>query len=278
MSSVSRLAFRHVRRALASARDGRGAGVPLTEPYPGVPANRPNACAEQPATEITELANGVLVASEHAPGPWSTVCVLVDAGPRYEHDSFLGASHFIDRLAYKSTLSRTHMDIMKMLEQLGGNFLCSSNRETMMYQGSVFQNALPEALQLLSDVVLTPAFTEEEVQEQRTLVGYELSELTNKPDMLISELLHRAAYEEGGLANNQLCQEKHAESMTPAVLHAFRNKMYTGERLVLAGSGMEHSHLVELAQQHFGPERLARSALQPVISKPAQVCTWGAPG
>lgn len=271
MAGVSRTALGHVRRALASVRDGRSGGVPLTQPYPGVPPNRPMAVALEASTEISELGNGVLVASEHAPGPWSTICVLVDAGPRYEHDSFLGASHFIDRLAYKSTLGRSHMDLMKTLEQLGGNFLCSSNRETMMYQGSVFQHALGEAVQLLSDVVLTPAYTEDEVHEQCILVGYELDELVNKPDIFISELLHRAAYGAGGLGNAHLCQKDHAERMTPAILHAFRNKMYTGERMVVAGSGMEHGQLLELAERHFGPARLARSALQPVINTPAEV-------
>lgn len=50
---------------------------------------------------ITTLSNGVRVATESLPGPFSGVGVYVDAGSRYENEELRGVSHIIDRLAFK---------------------------------------------------------------------------------------------------------------------------------------------------------------------------------
>ncbi len=63
----------------------------------------------------------------------AVLAVLIDSGSRHETGRFLGASHFLERMAYKSTTQRSHQELMKTLETLGGNFLCSSNRCARVY-------------------------------------------------------------------------------------------------------------------------------------------------
>lgn len=55
----------------------------------------------EPAFQQTTLPNKLRVATQNAPGHFASVGVFVDAGPRYEHAATYGASHFIDRMAYK---------------------------------------------------------------------------------------------------------------------------------------------------------------------------------
>ena len=52
-------------------------------------------------------------------------------------------------------------------KDLGGNFTCTSNRETMMYSATVFNDHLDEAMELLSEVILRPKFSQEEVRGYR---------------------------------------------------------------------------------------------------------------
>lgn len=62
-----------------------------------------NSTAQDPAEldQITTLPNGVRVATEALPGPFSGIGVYVDAGSRYENESLRGVSHIVDRLAFK---------------------------------------------------------------------------------------------------------------------------------------------------------------------------------
>src|SRR5690606_23736835 len=52
-------------------------------------------------TKITQLSNGIRVASEDTPGHFSAIGVYVDAGSRYETNKYRGVSHILDRLAFK---------------------------------------------------------------------------------------------------------------------------------------------------------------------------------
>lgn len=53
------------------------------------------------ATQITTLPNKIRVATDPTPGYFSSIGLYVDAGSRYETPETSGASHFIDRLAFK---------------------------------------------------------------------------------------------------------------------------------------------------------------------------------
>ena len=51
--------------------------------------------------QITTLQNGIRVATESLPGPFSGVGVYLDAGSRFENEELRGVSHIVDRLAFK---------------------------------------------------------------------------------------------------------------------------------------------------------------------------------
>ncbi len=63
--------------------------------------------------------------------------------------------------------------------------------ETVMYQGSMFSSDLETSMRLMADVVLAPGLTDAEVLETVDLTAYEHESLTDKPDVLIGELLHK---------------------------------------------------------------------------------------
>jgi hypothetical protein len=52
-------------------------------------------------TRITTLNNKIRVATETSPGYFASVGIYFDAGSRYETPETSGASHFLERLAYK---------------------------------------------------------------------------------------------------------------------------------------------------------------------------------
>jgi processing peptidase subunit alpha len=57
-----------------------------------------------PPLQITTLPNKIRVATESTPGHFSSVGLYIDAGSRYELPSTSGASHFLDRMAFKVPL------------------------------------------------------------------------------------------------------------------------------------------------------------------------------
>ncbi|KAI8093472.1 Metalloenzyme, LuxS/M16 peptidase-like protein [Halteromyces radiatus] len=202
--------------------------------------------------KITTLPNGVRVASENTPGHFSAVGVYVDAGSRYETAATRGVSHILDRLAFKSTEHRTADQVVGELESLGGNIMCSSSRESIMYQSAIFSQDLGRVLSLLSDVICHPNIDPAEVEEQRMTALYEIEEIWSKPEMILPEILHTVAYQGNTLGNPLLCPPENLAAMTPDLIKSYMNTWYRPERMVIAACGAQHDQVVDLALKYFG--------------------------
>ncbi|KAI3399895.1 hypothetical protein diail_5406 [Diaporthe ilicicola] len=214
----------------------------------------PPPAAREPTelSDVTTLPNGIRVATEALPDAFSGMGVYIDAGSRYENDHLRGASHIMDRLAFKSTSRHSADEILEQVEHLGGNVQCASSRESMMYQAATFNNAIPTAVGLLAETIRDPKLTEEEVQQQLLTAEYEITEIWSKPDLILPELVHTAAFKDNTLGNPLLCPQERLGAIDKSVIQAYRDAFFRPERMVVAFAGIPHSEAVKLAEQHFG--------------------------
>ncbi|KAG0339957.1 Mitochondrial-processing peptidase subunit alpha [Podila humilis] len=204
------------------------------------------------ATRLTQLPNGIRVATEESQGHFASLGVYVDAGSRYEDDTTRGVSHILDRLAFKSTTARTSEKMMADLEAAGGNVMCSSSRESIMYQSALLPQDLPRMLAIMADTIRNPKITEDELEEQRVSAGHEIQEYWSKPEMILPELLHTVAYKDNTLGNPLLCPMENLETMTTANIKQYINTWYKPERIVVSAVGADHDQVVDLTRDLFG--------------------------
>ncbi|KAK3110050.1 Mitochondrial-processing peptidase subunit alpha [Teratosphaeriaceae sp. CCFEE 6253] len=202
--------------------------------------------------QITTLPNGIRVATEALPASFSGIGVYIDAGSRYESAGLRGVSHIIDRLAFKSTHSRTADQMLEKIEMLGGNIQCASSRESLMYQSATFNSAVPDTIALLAETIREPKITDEEVERQLETADYEIGEIWGKPELILPELVHMAAYKDNTLGNPLLCPKERLESIDRRMVEAYRKAFFQPERIVVAFAGVEHEEAVRLGKQYFG--------------------------
>lgn len=142
-------------------------------------------------------------------------------------------------------------DMATAMSALGGQIMCSSSRETIMYQSSHFPKATPLALSLISETVQNASFLPEELEAQRAAAEYEIRELRAKPEVILPEILHHVAYDGKGLGNPLLCPDDRIHLIDAPLMRHFMEQWYRPERMVIAGAGVAHEELVELADKHF---------------------------
>lgn len=158
----------------------------------------------------------------------------------------------MDRLAFKSTNKHTADEILEQVENLGGNVQCASSRESMMYQAATFNTAIPTVVGLLAETIRNPKLTEEEVQQQLLTADYEITEIWSKPELILPELVHTAAFKDNTLGHPLLCPKERIGVIDKNVIQAYRDAFYRPERMVVAFAGVPHKEAVKLAEQHFG--------------------------
>ncbi|KAI4350765.1 hypothetical protein L6164_005185 [Bauhinia variegata] len=221
---------------------------PLDFPLSGVTLPPPLPDYVEPGkTKITTLPNGVKVASETSVTPAASIGLYIDCGSIYETPLSFGATHLLERMAFKTTTNRSHFRIVREVEAIGGNVQASASREQMGYTFDALKTHVPEMVELLIDCVRNPAFLDWEVNEQLLKVKTEISEASKNPQDLLLEAIHSAGYS-GALANPLLAPESAIDRLNSTILEEFVAENYTAPRIVIAASGVEHEELLSIAE------------------------------
>lgn len=203
-----------------------------------------------PEYVLSTLDSGLRVVTSPAPSHFPALGIYVHAGSRLETPELSGVSHIVDRLAFKSTKSSTVDEVEERLFASGGNFMCSSARENIMYQATVFPDKIESMFQSLSETVAEPAVTADEVVEQLETARYEIDEIWQKPDLILPEIAHMTAFSDG-IGNPLLCPEDRLSAISRDTVLDYREKFVRPERIVAAFVGIPHEQSLELVDKYL---------------------------
>jgi len=208
------------------------------------------------------LDNGIEVLSERIPGVRSaSVGVWVRQGSVHESDAESGVSHMLEHMVFKGTERRSAVEIALALEGLGGSLDAYTSREHTSYQARVLDEHVPEALDVLSDLVTSPRLDEEDLRLEREVVLEEIAQVEDTPDDLVFELHGEWLWNGHPYGRSILGTNETVGAMSAESLRQLHRSTYTGANLVVAGAGnVEHEDFVRRVGELFaGVEPGARS-------------------
>ena len=213
----------------------------------------PSYVLQAPATEVSTLSNGLRVASEGGHGETATVGVWIDAGSRYETAQNNGAAHFLEHMAFKGTKNRTQRELEQKIEDIGGHLNAYTSREQTVYYAKVFKDDVPQAVEILADILQNSNLDQGAIERERDVILRESEEVDKMLEEVVFDRLHETAYQGSGLARTILGPNENVRSLTRDDLESYIKTHYTAPRMVLAGAGaVDQASLTKLAEQHFG--------------------------
>jgi len=240
--------------------------VPLDQLFPGslspVDAKAPSAEAK-----ISTLSSGLRIATIDSNSAVAHIGVFIDTGSRYETREVSGISHFLERIAFKGTTSRTDFRFYRDMSQIGTNVHCAASREHVVLSADALRPNIPEVLAALADVLQRPRFAEFDLREARAQYAAEAEGRSQAPDILLQDLLHEAAYQNNTLGNSFFAPLQNLDHFTGDVLRGWVREHYTTDRIVVSAVGVDHKEFTDLVTKVFN--ELPRS-LKPHKSPQAQ--------
>ncbi|GIY18099.1 mitochondrial-processing peptidase subunit beta [Caerostris darwini] len=106
-----------------------------------------------PETKISQLSNGLRIASEDSGIPTCTVGLWIDAGSRYETESNNGVAHFLEHMAFKGTATRNQTSLELEVENMGAHLNACTSREQTIFQAKCLTKDVKRAIDILSDII-----------------------------------------------------------------------------------------------------------------------------
>jgi predicted Zn-dependent peptidase len=186
----------------------------------------------------TALPNGVQVLTERMPSVRSAaVGVWVRQGSAHESEANTGASHLLEHMVFKGTARRSAAEIAVALEGLGGSLDAYTSREHTSYQARVLDEHLPEALDVLADLVLAPRLEQADLDLEREVVF---------------ELHAESLWGGHPYGRSILGTKASVAGMSAADLRALHATRYSGPNLIVAAAGnVQHETFVERVEELF---------------------------
>lgn len=201
----------------------------------------------------TVLDNGTRVISEHIPSVRSvSISVWIHVGSRDEAADLNGISHFIEHMHFKRTRKRTSFQIALSLEALGGSINAFTSRETTCYYARVLHQHLPQAMDILGDILNNSTFAPADIKKEKLVIAEEIKDVADNPSEYVYDLFMSQVWKSYALGQPIMGKSENVKALTrPAVLRYIKDH-YCSPNVIIAAAGyVSHRQLVELANKYF---------------------------
>jgi predicted Zn-dependent peptidase len=199
------------------------------------------------------LDNGLRLLTESMPHVRSvSIGVWLTRGSRHETAERGGIAHFVEHMLFKGTTTRSAEDIAQAIDSIGGQLDAFTAKEYASYYIKVLDEHLPLAIDILSDIVMNPAFSADDIQREKKVVVEEIKMVEDTPDDLVHELFTQGFWADHPLGRPILGTRDTVESFTPDLLGDYFRDAYTSRNLIISAVGnLEHAHVRELVDKKF---------------------------
>ena len=215
----------------------------------------------------TVLANGLTVLSEQMPGVRSVALgAWVRAASLHESADKMGVSHMLEHMVFKGTPTRSAKELALALEVLGGSLDAYTAREHTAYQAKVLDEHLPQAADVLADLIFRPILRPSDLALERKVVLEEINTVDDTPDDLVFELHNAQLWGNHPYGYSILGTRETVSALDQSDLRALHTRAYHPEQVVVAAAGnVEHDALLETLES-TGWAEIPRGGLPPLTS------------
>src|SRR5690349_20402487 len=198
-----------------------------------------------------------------------SIGVWLARGSRHEPQEQSGIAHFVEHMLFKGTATRTAEDIAQTIDSIGGQMDAFTAKEYASYYIKVLDEHLPLAVDVLSDIVRRPAFSEEDIEREKKVVLEEIKMVEDTPDDLVHELFTENFWVDHPLGRPILGTRETVEALSQSGLRRYFDGVYTAPNMIVAAVGnVDHQRVRDLVEAAFGT---VSSDAQEISSLPPRV-------
>jgi predicted Zn-dependent peptidase len=209
--------------------------------------------ATSPTIYKDTLPNGLVVITEPMPHVRSvSVGIWLLHGSRREPSALNGISHFIEHMVFKGTARRSAEDIAREADRIGGMLDAFTSKELVCYNTRVLDEHLRTAFDIISDMVLAPAFPPDEITREKSVILEEIKAARDNPEDLVHELFSESFWRGHALGKPILGTRETIDALERTELKDWFGRWYAPNHIVITAAGnLTHQQLLDLVGERF---------------------------
>lgn len=201
-----------------------------------------------------QLPNGIELIGQYMPSLSSTTFGFqLDAAVIHELEEKQGLAHLFEYMLFQGTKGKDARALNEAFESLGARKGASTGLETTQLWSQIVHTKFDPTLELLHEILLTPTFPKEELEQTRNIVLQEIRRHDDEPMSRIFELVRANFYRGTALGRPMLGTSESVRALQRQDLQAFWKTYYQPDNVLFAIAGkFDWDHVVEKVQTLFG--------------------------
>lgn len=190
---------------------------------------------------LTTLPSGLPVITIPMPSVKSvTVLVLANTGSRYEKPKEEGIAHFFEHMVFKGTNKYpTPQSLASTVDSVGADFNAFTSKEYTGYYVKTASQHLHLALDVVSDMLLTPKLRQEDIDREKGVIIEEINMYADNPARHINDLFDRMIFAGSGLGHDIIGSKETVSELKSVDFTHFLQQWYGHGNLLLVMAGDE---------------------------------------
>jgi predicted Zn-dependent peptidase len=182
-----------------------------------------------------------------------TLTVWVKTGSRNETKQNNGISHFIEHMLFKGSSKRpTAKDISEVVDGIGGEFNASTSKDYTNYYVKCRKENLETAFDILSDMVINPVLSKEEIEREKGTIIEEIRMYEDTPMMKIGDTFEELIYSGSTLEMDIAGTEKTVKNMSKDDFLRYREEYYYTDNITISVvGGVSEDEAIKLSENYF---------------------------
>jgi predicted Zn-dependent peptidase len=198
---------------------------------------------------LTTLPSGVRVVTESMDSVRSVALGFwIGTGSVTEDEPEAGLSHLLEHMLFRGTDRYESLEIDQLFDAMGAELNAGTGKETTSVYARVLDVHLPEAFDVMHEMVWKPRIAAEDLDNERQIVLEEIAMYEDDPQDKVFDVLGQAIFGVHPLGRAVIGYADVVAGSRADVLKAFHAQRYGPHNVVLAAAGsIDHDALVELA-------------------------------
>ena len=200
------------------------------------------------------LPNGlkVLLVENHSL-PTVSLTASVLAGARYDPESKAGLAIMVSRLLDEGTETRTSLEIADAIESVGGAIETDGSFERIIAAAGVLNEDIDLGLELLSDLLIRPAFPEDYVEKERERTLSEIVSAQDRPQVVAGWAFNELIYQDHPMHRPSHGYPNTVEGLTRDDLLDFHRRYFVPNNVILSLVGdFQVAEILPKVEKTFG--------------------------
>lgn len=197
------------------------------------------------------LANGLNIIGESSPSARSVaIGFFVRTGSRDETPEVSGVSHFLEHMVFKGTETRSAFDVNRDFDRIGANYNAFTSEENTVFYGAILPEYLPEAVDLLSDI-LRPSLRTEDFDIEKKVIIEEIGMYDDQPMWCAYDIAKKNFFADHPLGNSVLGTKESVGGLQRDQMYDYFHHRYVAPNITVSVAGnFSWPHVVALIEKH----------------------------